>query len=96
MDVTKKICAAGPCSGPFARVEVWRDDAGRIKRYHYLGDIQSCSHPPSVVYDASGKEVETIPEHPVDPKSDEGRKLQEHWEWLFKNSTRSESVSCSK
>jgi hypothetical protein len=57
---------APPCMGPFARVDVWRTTAdGSVHRLYFHGDLQSCSHPPSVWYDATGARLEAVANEPV-------------------------------
>jgi hypothetical protein len=56
--------ATPPCLGKFARVDVWRTPEGGVHRLFYHGD-RSCSHPPSVWYDATGDELEQVPMEPV-------------------------------
>lgn len=52
-----RICAAGPCTAAFARVEPWRDSKGAAALYVFHGDFNRCSHPPLVFYDRNGREV---------------------------------------
>jgi hypothetical protein len=69
--VVKKLCQ-GTCSGKMAWVQGWNDAAGKVKIYQYQGSLDACSHPPQLFYDASGKELGTFPEFPVnsqDPAS---------------------------
>lgn len=62
--VMQKVCASD-CAGPYARVAVFRDSAGGVGRLRFDGDLETCSHPPRIYFDASGEATEHIPMEPI-------------------------------
>jgi hypothetical protein len=74
-EVVRKICKAAPCVGQFARLVVLRDADAKVGKIRFEGDLQSCSHPPWIYFDANGVEVVTIPEEPVEPGSPRQQEL---------------------
>jgi hypothetical protein len=71
-EVLRTVCAAD-CSGPFARVLVYRDAAGAIGRYELQGDLDVCSSPPTFFFDPAGQQTGAIPLVPVVPGSEEAQ-----------------------
>ena len=63
--VVQKMCAT-QCAGPMARLTMFRREGGELGVVRLDGDLQACSHPPRRYFDPTGKEVLTIPEHPVE------------------------------
>lgn len=59
-----------------ARVTVWRDAARKVRTLELSGDIERCSHPPTVFFDANGEKLDAIPMKPVVPGSAEAAKYQ--------------------
>lgn len=90
----KAICAKAPCAGRFSRIEVWRNDAGRVGVYAHFGDIDQCSHPPLVYFDRDGRELGGIGEKPVVRGSDEERELTARREKMTAGLRRVETLHC--
>lgn len=93
-DIVAKICASATCTGDFASVQIWHGDDGAVGRYVYDGDVQACSHPPRIYFDASGKETLHIGMHPVASGSDEARALSAKREAQVAGLEQSRRVSC--
>ena len=91
--VLAKICAS-PCAGEFARIAVFRTAAGKIGALRFDGDLQQCSHPPRVYFDADGGEIVTIPERPVERGSEEAKRFAAQQEAAAAGMTEAESVRC--
>ena len=69
------ICKGAPCLGKLSRIESFVGLAGEVERYYYHSDPSVCIHGPSVYFDATGKRLDTIPNKPMDPKSERGKKI---------------------
>ena len=54
------ICISTPCGGTFGRLQLFRDNAGRLVRILARGDFRVCSHPPAVYFDAQGTALESV------------------------------------
>lgn len=91
--ILKKICS-GSCSGPMANIQVLADKRGSIKYYRFNGSLQSCSHPPSTIYDVNGNSVMTMAERPVDPKDLAQAKAIRKWQHLQKGLTEMKMIGC--
>ena len=76
VDVIGKICGVATCAGKLSRLRVFYTPAGRIHRYAHDGDITRCSHPPTMVYDAEGKEVGGISLEPIQPGSERAKEIE--------------------
>ncbi len=72
--VMQKVCASD-CSGRFASVTVFRDEAGKAVKLRFDGDHEVCSHPPRIYYDGEGRETLTVAEKPVVPGSPEAESI---------------------
>jgi hypothetical protein len=94
VDIVERVCKTASCSGDLASIEVWRTEHGKIGRYAHHGDIQSCSHPPTTVFDATGKELGAIANQPVLKGSEEERRFAEQRATLFGAHRKSETVDC--
>ncbi len=73
--VLSRICKESPCTGRFARIEMFANPKGTVELLYYHSDIERCSHGPSIYFDPTGKKLDTIPNKPMDPKSDRGKEL---------------------
>lgn len=89
------ICKSAPCSGPMSTIEVWRTSKAAVGVYYHHGDIQRCSHPPSVFFDAAGKQLDAIPMQPVEPGSAEAQRFQSIRERHTRDLTLAERVDCN-
>lgn len=94
-EILKKICS-GSCSGSMASIRVLADKQGRVKYYRFNGSLQSCSHPPSTLYDVKGNSVMTMAEHPVDPKNFVQAKAIQKWQRLQKDLTEMKIIWCDE
>lgn len=92
-EVIAKVCAA-PCAGDFARIEVYRDDEGRVARLIFNGDLEDCSHPPQVYFDAAGEETATIPEEPIEPGSQRATELLAKRDAELEGLNKAETLAC--
>ncbi len=92
-DILKKICS-GSCSGTMANVAVLADKNGTVKYYRFTGSLQSCSHPPSVIYDLKGKVVTSMSEHPVNPIDQVQTKTIKKWQSFLKDLTETKMMWC--
>jgi hypothetical protein len=90
----RKICKSAPCVGEFARLVVLRDADGNVGKIRFEGDLQSCSHPPWIYYDAAGVEVVTIPEEPVEPGSAREQELSAKQASALQGLTEAEELRC--
>ena len=93
-ELLTKICAAGTCTGDFARIEIWRDAQGAIGRLIYDGDIDRCSHPPRSYYDRTGAETLTIPFEPVEPGSAKALEYERKQTEQLAGLTKDRELSC--
>jgi hypothetical protein len=93
-EVVKKICETAPCVGQFARLVVLRDADGKVGKIRFEGDLQSCSHPPWIYFDANGVEVVTIPLEPVEPGSARQQELDAKQASALQGLTEAEELSC--
>jgi hypothetical protein len=89
-----RICESAPCSGRFARIQVWRTSSGEVGRYVYDGDIDGCSHPPRVFYDAQGEQSFAVPFEPIVPGSPEAEALRAQQEAQTEGLVEAERASC--
>ena len=94
MNVVRTICSASPCTGKLARVLVWRDAKGRVGAFEVRGDIERCSHPPTLFYDAAGKQTGVIPMKPVTPGSPEAKGFLDTRAKATKGLKQVDSVRC--
>jgi len=92
-DTLAKVCS-GPCVGPLAEIQVWRDAAKGVGRIVLQGDIQSCSAPPTVYFDRAGEVTEQIGMQPVVPGSPEERALTDRRDRQLEGLTEAESLNC--
>jgi hypothetical protein len=92
--IVRKICKKAPCAGEFARLVVLRDAAGEVGKIRFEGDLQSCSHPPWIYFDANGVEVLTIPEEPVEPGSARQQELDAKQAGAIQGLTEAEELRC--
>jgi hypothetical protein len=92
--VVKKICKNAPCVGEFARLVVFRDAEGKVGKIRFEGDLQSCSHPPWIYFDADGVEVVTIPLEPVEPGSARQQELDAKQASALEGLTEAEELRC--
>ena len=92
--VIAKLCAEAPCSNERARVRVfYRQNA--IHRYAHDGDLRTCSHPPTVVFDSAGKKVGSIPEEPISRGSAREKEMEAQKAALFDGSKHLVTYDCS-
>jgi hypothetical protein len=73
---------------------VLRDADGKVGKIRFEGDLQSCSHPPWIYFDAEGDEVVTIPEEPVEPGSPREQELTAKQESAMQGLTEAEELRC--
>jgi hypothetical protein len=92
--IVRKICNAAPCVGEFARLVVLRDADGEARKIRFEGDLQSCSHPPWIYFDANGVEVLTIPLEPVEPGSPRQQELDAMQASALQGLTEAEVLRC--
>jgi hypothetical protein len=88
----EQICRS-PCAGPHARVALFEDGSGTLKRARFDGDLELCSHPPRIYYDASGAETLTIPNRPV-TGDEEAARLHAQQEAQTAGLTEAETLRC--
>lgn len=91
--VIKKICS-GTCSGTLANVATLVNSRGAVKYYHFTGSLQSCSHPPSVIYDLKGNVVASMAEHPVNSSDQAQSEAIKKWQGFLKDLTETKMVFC--
>lgn len=91
-----RVCSTAPCAGPMSRIDVWRTRTGRVALYVHHGDISRCSHPPSVYFDALGKEVLTQAERPVAPGSADAKRFADEREAVTRDLVKAESPPCPR
>ena len=89
----QKVCATS-CAGPFSRVQVFRDAGGRAARLRFDGDLQLCSHPPRVYFDAQGTQTLGIPNEPVEAGSAQARAYAEKQAAEVKDLREAEQLGC--
>lgn len=89
----ERVCTAS-CAGPLASVVVFRDAEGRAARIRFDGDLQVCSHPPRIYFDARGVETLTVPNRPVVPDSPEALELQAQQAAQIEGLSEAESLGC--
>lgn len=94
MEILKKICS-GQCSGFGAGIKFLADKSGMVKYYRFDGSIQSCSHPPSVIYDLKGDEKDVMGSNPVDPKNIAQARAIQKWQRLQKDLTATKIIWCN-
>lgn len=94
LDVIGKICGVATCAGKLSRLRVFYGPTGRIHRYAHDGDITQCSHPPTSVYDADGKEVGGIPLEPIQPGSERAKEIEAVHARLFGDSKHVLTANC--
>jgi hypothetical protein len=88
-----KICAH-PCGGNFARITVFRDASGAVGRLMFDGDLEACSHPPRIYFDAQGHESLTIPLEPVVPDSPKAKDLSARQDAQVEGLLEDERLGC--
>jgi hypothetical protein len=93
-EIVKTICKDGTCGGPGASVTLWRDAASKTKRFVLNGAIARCSHPPTTIFDETGKEVAAVANKPVAPDSPEAQKIREPLDRELANLTKGETIDC--
>lgn len=79
-----------------ANIKVLADKQGSVKYYRFNGSLQSCSHPPSTIYDVKGNGVMTMAERPVDPKDLAQAKAIQKWQHLQKDLTEIKIIWCDE
>lgn len=60
-EVVRRILQRGDCSGPFARVEVWRDTDGHVGLLVLHEDPLACSHIGLGYYTPAGTRLDRVP-----------------------------------
>jgi len=91
---TLQAVCAGTCAGPFAVITVWRDAGGAVGRIVMQGDLQRCSDPPMVYFDANGQVTEQIGLQPVVVGSPEQQAFTERRNRQLAGLTEAEHLSC--
>lgn len=91
--VMQKVCAS-ECAGPFARVTVFRDQAGKAAKLRFDGDLDVCSHPPRSYHDAEGRVTLTVAEEPVEPGSPTAESIAAKQAAEIEGLEQSETLSC--
>lgn len=89
----RRICAA-ECAGPLASFVVLRDAAGEARRVRFDGDLDRCSHPPRIYFDAEGNELLAIPEEPVEPGSARQKELDAKQAAMLDGLVEAERLGC--
>jgi hypothetical protein len=89
-----KLCGGAACAGPFSRVRVFYK-GNAIYRYAHDGDLQKCSHPPTTVFEKTGKEVGGIAEEPIVRGSAREKEVEAHRASLFGDSKHVVTFDCS-
>jgi hypothetical protein len=69
-----KVCKS-ECATERSRITVFRAADGTAKRLRFDGDLERCSHPPRLYFDAAGRETLAIPEKPVTAGSAEAERF---------------------
>jgi hypothetical protein len=87
----KQVCSSQPCTGKFSRVTPFLR-AGRPVIYMYEGDLATCSHPPSIYVDETGKTVLAQGNHPV--TKEQAAPLQAEREAVLAGLVAGKSVAC--
>lgn len=75
-EVLTKLCSSALCNGPMASLRVFRNAEGEVARMRFDGDLEACSHPPRIYFDAEGVETLSIPNEPVEPGSEKATAYQ--------------------
>ena len=88
------ICISTPCGGPFGRLQLFRDKAGRLVRILARGDFRRCSHPPAVYFDDKGAALESVDDWLRIDKERERTAEQFHAR-MTADLTRAEEIFCS-
>ena len=65
--VRAKVVGHLDCQGTLSRIDVYRTAKGVAKVYVASGDFRTCSHAPTQIFDAVGKQVAGFGEHPAGP-----------------------------
>lgn len=91
--VVREICKA-PCAGRFGRLTIFRDADGDVGRIRFDGDLDACSHPPRIYFDAKGTEVLAIPEEPVVAGSAEAKAFADSQAAQIAGLTQAETLGC--
>lgn len=91
--VMQKVCASS-CAGPFARVAVFRDEAGAVAKLRFDGDLDRCSHPPRIYFDAEGNETLTVANEPVVAGSPEAEAFAAKQAAELEGLDEAETLSC--
>lgn len=91
-----RVCSTAPCAGPMSLIDVWRTRTGRVALYVHQGDISRCSHPPTVYFDALGKEVLTQAQRPVAPGSADAKRFADEREAVTRDLVKAESPPCPR
>jgi hypothetical protein len=91
--VVREICK-GPCAGRLARLTVFRNADGDIGRIRFDGDLDACSHPPRIYYDAKGTEMLAIPEEPVVAGSAEAKAFADRQAAQIAGLTEAQTLGC--
>jgi hypothetical protein len=95
VDVIASVCKEAQCSGKLAEVQVWRTGQGKVARYVHVGDITSCSHSPTTVFDATGKNLGVIPMQAVTKGSEEEKRFTALKASLYGDNRHVETADCT-
>ena len=88
------ICISTPCGGTFGRLQLFRDNAGRLVRILARGDFRVCSHPPAVYFDAQGTALESVDDW-LRIDTERVRTAEQFHERMTIGLTRAEEIMCS-
>lgn len=89
----EKVCNH-PCAGSLAQIAVFRDAANAVGRLRFDGDLEACSHPPRIYFDADGNETFAIPFEPIVAGSPEAKALADQQDAQTRGLTESETLRC--
>ena len=91
--VVVRVCREQACTGALARITLLRDAEGRAGGLAFAGDIETCSHPPSVYLDHRGSPFHAVPERPV--SREEAERIAANTKERLAPFAPAETVSCS-
>lgn len=89
-----QLCHEAPCAGTYSKVIVYRTPSGEPAIYLHAGDLQACSHPPYVYFDAEGNRVLNVAERPIRDEAD-AQQLDAQRESVVGGLVLGETINCS-
>ncbi len=88
-----KVCKSA-CATERSRITVFRATDGVAKRLRFDGDLERCSHPPRLYFDATGRETLAIPNKPVVPGSAEAERFAAQQSKEVDGLVEAETIGC--